>query len=98
MSKSVKSAPQAATDPELEPVTATKARSRIAVATRFGNEESEADGRRQLAESKIAACIEKELAKAPKLTPNQISRLTLLLRAGGERQAETRLTRSGVQR
>ncbi|WP_228484793.1 hypothetical protein [Microbacterium cremeum] len=40
---------------------------------------------RNLAEAKIAAYIERTLAAAPPLNPQQIRTLTGLLRAGGQR-------------
>jgi hypothetical protein len=87
MSKTVKPAAlQDPPEPELEPLSVTKARSTIGVAVRSGDTQLEATARRQLAESNIAACIDRELAKAPKLTPAQIGRLHTLLRSGGERQ------------
>jgi hypothetical protein len=38
--------------------------------------------RSDLATAKIAACIEREVAKAPPLRPEQIERLSVLLRSG----------------
>jgi len=93
MSKTVKPAAlQDPPEPELEPLSVTKARSTIGVAVRKGDQQLEALARRQLAESNIAACIDRELAKAPALTPPQVQRLYRLLRKSGERESV------GVQR
>ncbi|MDZ8200633.1 hypothetical protein RZO50_03860 [Microbacterium sp. SSW1-59] len=67
------------------PPTVTKARSEIMIGRRVHDPEREASGRRDLAEAKIAAYIEKALAVAPPLNNQQIHRLTGLLRAGGVR-------------
>ncbi|MCZ4301338.1 hypothetical protein [Microbacterium oxydans] len=42
-----------------------------------------AQASRNLAEAKIAAAIERNLAEAPPLTPSQVKRLSGLLRTGG---------------
>ncbi|MER7797605.1 hypothetical protein [Microbacterium sp. NPDC096154] len=57
-----------------------QALSDIMVGTRKNDPEREAKGRRDLAEAKIAEAIQRNVAKAPPLTPRQIKRLTALLR------------------
>ncbi len=57
----------------------------VAVAVRLKDTKAEAVARRNLAEAKIAAAIEKALAVAPPLNNQQIHRLTSLLRTGGQR-------------
>lgn len=52
----------------------------VAVASRLGDPEREAEARRNLAEAKIQAAIEKALATAPPLSPQQIRTLSGLLR------------------
>jgi hypothetical protein len=47
--------------------------------------EREAKGRRDLAEVKIAASIERALAVAPPLSPTQVKRLSGLLKTGAQR-------------
>lgn len=54
----------------------------VAVAVRLKDPEAEAVARRNLAEAKIAASIDKALAVAPPLTTEQIKRLSGLLRGG----------------
>lgn len=44
-----------------------------------------ADARRELALANIQAAIERNVAKAPPFTPEQIKLLTGLLRTGGQR-------------
>ena len=63
--------------------TVHKARSDIMVGRRLHDPEREAKGRRDYAAAKLQATIERELAKAPPLTPAQIKRLSALLRSGG---------------
>lgn len=55
------------------------------VGRRVHDPEREAKGRRDLAEAKIAAAVERALAVAPPLTPTQVKRLSGLLRTGGVR-------------
>lgn len=100
MAKTVsrKLAPQDTSEPEHRDLTPHQAGALVARAAQSGDPVRELEARRNLAEAKIADAIKKTLAKAPKLTPTQIQRLTLLLRRGGERQEATLLTRSGVQR
>lgn len=59
--------------------------SAIARAHLVGDPEAVADARRDHAEARIEAAIERALATAPKLQPAQIKRLSGLLRAGGQR-------------
>ena len=54
----------------------------VATAVRVGDAEQEVTARRNLAEAKIAAAIERAVAVAPPLTPAQIKRLSGLLRGG----------------
>ena len=70
-----------------------KARSRVAVEVkkhkRDGRPDSSAavrDAQRVLAEEKIKAYVERALAAAPALTPEQRDRLSLLLRGAGAGQ------------
>ncbi|NJI61135.1 hypothetical protein HCX50_17045 [Microbacterium oxydans] len=63
--------------------TQAKALSDVMVGVRTGDTQREAKGRRDLAEAKIAAYIERNLAVAPPLTNQQIHRLTALLRTSG---------------
>lgn len=63
-----------------EPPTVPKALSDIMVGRRFNDPEREAKGRRDLAEAKIAAAVERALAGSPPLTPTQIKRISTLLR------------------
>lgn len=65
------------------PPTRAKAQSDIMVGTRKGDPEREAQGRRDLAEVKITAVINKALAASPPLGNQQIHRITALLRSGG---------------
>lgn len=58
---------------------------RIARAVHRGDKLEEANARRDLAELKLAAAVERALEKAPPLTPAQIKRLSGLLRSGGQR-------------
>jgi len=68
-----------------EPPTVHKAVSDIMVGRRLNDAEREAKGRSALVEAKIAEAIERNLAKAPSLSPSQIRRLSGLLRSGGQR-------------
>jgi hypothetical protein len=45
-----------------------------------------AEASRKLAEARIADAIERALAGAPKLTPGQVKRLSMLLRTSGGAQ------------
>lgn len=63
-----------------EPPTVPKALSDIMVGRRFNDPEREAKGRRDLAEAKIAAAVQRALATSPPLTPAQIRRIGTLLR------------------
>ncbi|MGM7699443.1 hypothetical protein [Microbacterium sp. A84] len=63
--------------------TRAKAQSDIMVGKRLHDPDRETKGRRDLAEAKIAAYVERTLAAAPPLNPGQIKRLSGLLRAGG---------------
>ena len=65
-----------------EPPTVPKALSDIMTGRKYGDAVREAKGRRDLAEAKIAAAIERALATAPELQPEQRRRLTALLRGG----------------
>lgn len=58
---------------------------RVARAVHRGNQQEEANARRDLAEAKIARAIERALAVAPPLTTAQVKRLSGILRAGGQR-------------
>lgn len=64
-----------------EPPTVSKALSDVMVGVRTGDPEREAKGRRNLAEAKIAAAVKRALATSPELTPDQIKRLSSLLRS-----------------
>ena len=65
-------------------MTPHQATAHVAVAARLGDAAREVTARRNLAEAKIAAAIERAVAAAPPLTPSQIERLSGLLRAGGK--------------
>ena len=54
----------------------------VAQAHRAKDPERIAQARRELAESNIAAAVERALAAAPPLTPTQVKRLSGLLRGG----------------
>ena len=54
----------------------------VAYYARIGDPDGEATARRDLAEAKIAAAIDRALAVAPPLTPSQVKRLSGLLRGG----------------
>jgi hypothetical protein len=56
----------------------------VAQASNSGDPERKADAYRNLAEAKIALAIEKALASAPPLRPDQRERLAGLLAMGGE--------------
>ena len=60
-----------------------RTRSRVAVASRLGSPEDVAQARRDHAAAKLADTIERTVAAAPPLTPEQLDRLAGLLRAGG---------------
>ncbi|UZF54317.1 hypothetical protein LH935_16345 [Gordonia polyisoprenivorans] len=59
----------------------THAKCRVASLSRKCGPDSDqvADARRDLAEANIAAAIERNLSRAPKLTDDQIARLSALL-------------------
>lgn len=61
------------------------ARSRVALATRYGDPTAAAVARRDLAAAKIEAVIRRSTANAPALTPEQAVRLTDLLLEGAAR-------------
>lgn len=61
-------------------MTPHQATAHVAVAARLGDAEREVTARRNLAEAKIAAAIERALANAPELQPAQVKRLSSLLR------------------
>lgn len=61
------------------PATVYKSRSNLGVATRRGDPHEIENARRNLAESKIQAFIERTLAAAPPLTVEQRTRLAALL-------------------
>jgi hypothetical protein len=65
--------------------TITKASSKLAITTRYkGADSPEAtEARRDLAAIKIASYVEKVVAEAPPLTPEQITTITAAL--GGDR-------------
>ena len=66
-----------------EPPTVPKALSDIMTGRKYGDAVREAKGRRDLAEAKIAAAVERALAASPeRLTSAQIKRLSTLLRGG----------------
>ncbi|KXC06423.1 hypothetical protein [Microbacterium hominis] len=62
-----------------------KASAHVAVAVRLKDPERETVARRNLAEAQIADAIERAIAVAPPLTPEQIKRLSGLLRTGGSK-------------
>lgn len=61
-------------------LTPHQAGAHVAVAVRVGDPEREVAARRNLAEAKIAAAVERALATSPPLTPAQIRRIGTLLR------------------
>ena len=63
-------------------MTPHQATAHVAVAVRTHDPEREVTARRNLAEAKIAAAVERALAAAPPLTPTQVKRLSGLLRGG----------------
>jgi hypothetical protein len=63
-------------------LTPHQATAHVAVAVRVGDPEREVTARRNLAEAKIAAAVERALAAAPPLTSTQVKRLSGLLRGG----------------
>lgn len=66
----------------MDPLTPHQAVGYVATAVRVGDPEREAAARTGLAVAKIRAAIEREVAKAPPLTPTQIKLLSGLLRGG----------------
>ena len=66
------------------PLTPKQALGRVAIHQRWHGPDAPQtiDARRQLAEANVAAYIEKQLAAAPPFEPEQIERLTALLRTG----------------
>lgn len=66
-----------------KPLTPHQAVGHVAYYSKIGDAEGEKVARRNLAEAKIAAVIDKALAASPALTNQQIHRLTGLLRSGG---------------
>jgi hypothetical protein len=65
---------------KLQTTSSAIARSRAA-----GDPDAEAEARREHAAARIEVTIDRALAVAPPLTPNQIKRLSGLLRTGGQR-------------
>lgn len=63
-------------------LTPRQAAAHVAVAVRIDDSTREVTARRNLAEAKITEAIERAVAAAPPLTPDQIKRLTGLLRGG----------------
>jgi len=59
-----------------------QARSRLGVAIRSGNKPAETEARRDLAAAKIAQYIEKIVAEAPPLSPEQRTRLAGIIQGG----------------
>lgn len=57
-------------------------RSRLGLAARWGDTEAIAEARRDLAAAKLQASIERTLAEAPELSPEQRARLAALLNGG----------------
>lgn len=70
------------TDPPI--LTTEQARGHVMTAVRQHNVEAEQVARGSLAEAKIASAINRALAVAPPLQPSQISRLSTLLKTGGQ--------------
>ncbi|WP_460802266.1 hypothetical protein [Microbacterium sp. GXF6406] len=66
-----------------KPLTPHQAVGPVAYYARIGDAEGEREARRNLAEAKITAVINKALAASPKLSNQQIHRITSLLRSGG---------------
>ncbi len=72
----------------------TRARSRVALEAKAAKNNPEpssharlSDARRDLAEAKLAACIQRVVDDAPvPLSPEQRDRLAVLLRSGGAQQ------------
>ncbi|MGO1505255.1 MAG: hypothetical protein ACTHWV_09880 [Brachybacterium sp.] len=62
-----------------------KARSRLALATRYGRADDAEDARRDLAAAKLEASIGKITADAPPLTDEQRDHLAALIRQGANR-------------
>lgn len=60
-----------------------RTRSRLATATRLGTPEELTEAKRNHAAAKLADVIDKVVAEAPPLTPEQRDRLAGLLRGGG---------------
>lgn len=61
------------------PNAVAQAKSRVGVAARLKDEHALVEARRNLAEAKIAAYVEKAIADAPPLTGEQRARLATLL-------------------
>ncbi len=59
-----------------------RTRSKLATATRLGTEAEVAEARRDHAAAKIASVIEQAIADAPPLRPDQVDRITAILRGG----------------
>ncbi len=71
----------------------TRARSRVALEAKAAKNNPEpssharlSDARRDLAEAKLAAYIQRVVDQAPPLSPEQRDRLAVLLRSGGAQQ------------
>ncbi len=71
----------------------TRARSRVALEAKAAKNNPEpssharlSDARRDLAEAKLAAYIQRVVDRAPPLSPEQRDRLAVLLRSGGAQQ------------
>ncbi|PYI39802.1 hypothetical protein CVS30_03845 [Arthrobacter psychrolactophilus] len=60
-----------------------KARSQVAVASRRKDTAGLAIARRNLAAAKLEAYVSRVVAEAPPLTPEQLDRVSVLLRPGG---------------
>lgn len=71
--------------PSPVPPNTAQARGYLMTAVRMGDAEGEATARRELAEAKLQNYIERIVASAPPLTPEQIKRLSGLLRTGGSK-------------
>lgn len=66
-----------------KPLTPRQAAGPVAYFSKIGDAEGERVARRNLAEAKITAVIDKALAASPPLTNQQVHRITSLLRSGG---------------
>lgn len=62
------------------PNSVARAKSRVGVAARRGDQQALADARRELAEAKIDAYVKKVVAEAPAFTDEQRARLAALFR------------------